>query len=73
MSVVPESPVWLRRRGKVAEAETAETALWGAPDAAAEATAGDDKGEKDASVAELPRPPTGNKSPSARRSSSCSR
>ena len=53
MSVVPESPVWLRRQGKVAEAENAETALWGAPDAATEATAGDDKGEKDASVAEL--------------------
>ena len=29
MTVVPESPGWLRRQGKVAEAAAAETALWG--------------------------------------------
>lgn len=43
MTVVPESPGWLRRNGKVAEAAAAETALWGAPDV----SGGDDKGDKD--------------------------
>ena len=54
MSVVPESPGWFRRRGDVVAAEAAETALWGAPDAtAADSDVGDDKGEKEASFAEL--------------------
>jgi hypothetical protein len=42
MTCVPESPGWLRRKGRVAEAEAAETALWGAPDAAA--AGGDGRG-----------------------------
>lgn len=52
MTVVPESPGWLRRNGKVAEAAAAETALWGAPDV----SGGDDKDDKDekkVSTAEL--------------------
>lgn len=56
MSVVPESPSWLRRRGMITEAQSAETALWGAPNAAHESAAADDKGEKDAALLELVSP-----------------
>ena len=51
MTVVPESPGWLRRKGQVAKAEAAEIALWGEP--SADIDSGDDKGEKDAPLSEL--------------------
>jgi MFS family permease len=53
MTVVPESPGWLRRQGKVAEAAAAETALWGAPDPSGGGDDKDDKDEKKVSTAEL--------------------
>ena len=57
MTVVPESPGWLRRKGRVAEAEAAETALWGCPDASAASGGGGGDGggdkEKKATLGDL--------------------
>jgi len=51
MTVVPESPSWLRRRGKTREAQAAELALWGA---VLGASAGEDKGDDGAKEADAP-------------------
>ena len=53
MTAVPESPGWLRSKGRVVEAQAAETALWGAPLPGAGDVKGDVEKEKDATLGDL--------------------